>query len=429
MIAIMPFRNRKRVAFFSLFISLLTILIISLLLFYFYLTADRSHLTYDQAKKNIHRLVILAAQIPNSDLDTVIHFQDQDWLHIRIRPDLSDGISTVAAGDTNGLDTLLQTQERHINMAIPLQDNQYLLIQGHHPINMWRNMGFFIAALGIVGLLLIFCFTVVRYLNVPFKQFAKAAERFGRDLQPAPIAEQGPEDVVQVAKAFNSMQRQIRRLLDDRTHMLAAISHDLRTPITRLKLRAEMMSDEKQYEKIVADLDEMEQMINSIMRFARYSLDDEERQTFNMTVLVESICSDMVDMGKDVKFDENAVSVSFNGRMLAIKRAIQNIIENAIKYGQSCEVSLAMDKDYINIIVQDHGPGIAEEHKERVFDPFYRVNNARTPTIPGTGLGLTSARDIIRSQSGEIELHNRNGLQVIIKLPIDTSLGNATVTK
>ena len=220
-----------------------------------------------------------------------------------------------------------------------------------------------------------------------------------------------------MAKAFNAMQARIRRLIDDRTQTLAAVSHDLKTPITRLRLRAEFVGDGDLRRMIDGDLGEMERMINSTLAFLR-GASSEESRTIDIGSVLRTICDQAADAGQDVVLSGNE-RAALVCKPLAIKRAFSNLIDNAIKYGNRARVSLSVGPRELVVTIEDDGPGIAECEQERVFDPFYRIEGSRSRETGGTGLGLALARTVVRTHGGEITLHNREdgGLRVVVCLP------------
>lgn len=261
-------------------------------------------------------------------------------------------------------------------------------------------------------------FLSVRALTSPLGALSHAAERLGVDMTSPPLPETGPREVRQAARAFNGMQSRIKKLISDRTQMLAAISHDLRTPITRLRLRAEFVEDDEQRAKIMADLSEMEAMITSVLAFIREDTQKEEARTVDLTALVGTICDDMADAGADVRL-ESAPAMPALCRPLALKRALTNLLDNAAKYGGRARVSLAKQEGHLRIDIDDDGQGIPDHLRENVFSPFYRIESSRNRGTGGTGLGLTVARSVISAHGGDIELHNRpgGGLRVSVRLP------------
>ena len=191
------------------------------------------------------------------------------------------------------------------------------------------------------------------------------------------MALQGSREMKEAIAAFNQMQSRIKRLVSDRTQMLAAISHDLRTPITRLQLRAEYISDEKQYNKSLDDLKEMETMISSILSFSRDYASTEPIELFDMNALLATMCDDFTDTGKPATYNCHDKRITIKARLIPIKRALTNLIENAIKYGESANISLIPQDELLQIKIEDAGPGIAEHQMDKVFDPFYRIDPAK----------------------------------------------------
>ncbi len=259
---------------------------------------------------------------------------------------------------------------------------------------------------------------VAHRVSRPMRRLAFAAEAFGRGEEVKPLPEEGPIDIRRTAEAFNRMQERLRRFVSDRTGMLAAIGHDLRTPITTLRLRAEFVADPDERDKILMTLDEMQAMTEATLAFAREEATGEPTRVVDLAALTESVCSDLADLGWDVTFAESG-KVPYRCRPAAIRRALRNLIENAVRYGGCARVSLALAKDSFEIAIEDNGPGIPEEEFERVFAPFFRLEGSRSRTTGGVGLGLSIARTIVRGHGGDIELINLRGrgLRAIIRLP------------
>jgi two-component system, OmpR family, sensor kinase len=259
----------------------------------------------------------------------------------------------------------------------------------------------------------------VRSLTAPLRILARAAERLGVDMRAPPLPENGPREVRNAARAFNGMQERIRRLVADRTQTLAAVSHDLRTPITRLRLRTDFVEDEEQRQKMLRDLDDMEAMISSTLTFLGEEARTAETRVVDIAAMLDTICDEMADSGLDVQFESEARPVLMRCRPLALKRAFMNLIDNAVKYGGKARVSLNAAPAELQINTEDAGPGIPECEQERAFSPFYRIESSRNRETGGTGLGLTVALSAIRSHGGEIDLTNlpQRGFRVSVKLP------------
>jgi signal transduction histidine kinase len=268
----------------------------------------------------------------------------------------------------------------------------------------------------IIGLI---AFWGVRRAIVPLSVFASAAERLGVDVNAAPLDEGGPSEVKRAAHAFNTMQTRLQRFIQDRTQMLAAISHDLRTPITRLRLRAEFVDDDSQRRKMLNDLDEMEAMISATLVFARDDAANETATEVDAAAIVASLCADQAASGRDVIYS-GPDSLGLVARPLAFKRAINNFVDNAVKYGNRAVVIMVPHENDVSIYIDDDGPGIPVSDMERVFAPFIRLERSRSRETGGTGLGLTIARNAVRSMGGDVYLSNRpeGGLRVTISLPI-----------
>jgi signal transduction histidine kinase len=225
--------------------------------------------------------------------------------------------------------------------------------------------------------------------------------------------------VRRATRAFNTMQTRVKRYIQDRTQMLAAISHDLRTPITRLRLRAEFVDDDEQRGKMMNDLNEMEAMIAETLVFARDDAANEPASHIDVAAVVANLCGELRFSGREVTYT-GLDSFEFLTRPLAFKRAINNLVDNALKYGRTAHVTLAPTASELRIYVDDTGSGIPLHEMDRVFQPFVRLETSRSRETGGAGLGLTIARNAIRSMGGDVELANRpeGGLRVTVILPI-----------
>jgi signal transduction histidine kinase len=258
-----------------------------------------------------------------------------------------------------------------------------------------------------------------RKLAAPIRHFADAAERLGVDTTMPPLAERGPHELRTAIRAFNRMQERLRRFVDDRTQMLAAMSHDLRTPLNRMRLRAEFIEDAEQQRKMFADLEAMNAMIDTTLAFARDDACREPRKLVDLGILVEDVCEDVADAGGNASFS-GPHGVNVRCRPTAVSRAVANLIENAVKYAGAARVRVMPENDHVVIAVEDDGPGVPVEQQERVFAPFYRLEPSRNPDTGGVGLGLSVARTIAREHGGDIVLANRpgGGLCARLELPI-----------
>ena len=312
----------------------------------------------------------------------------------------------------------------HFIVKIALQKNDWIGFE-HIPLikheqgltTSWR---LFLTLAVLLLIVLTLSLLAVRWLTQPLAFLAEAAEQLGRDIKHAPLPEKGPREVRRAAYAFNTMQRRLRRYLEDRTRILIAISHDLKTPITRLRLRVEQLDDEKIRASFLKDLDEMQTMTAATLDFMRGLENQEDIQLLDISALLDSLQADYEDMGILVTIQEGAPIPPYPARPLALKRCLVNIIDNAHKYATHIVVTLKTQPKQLHIIITDEGPGIPEEVLGMVFEPFYRVETSRNRATGGTGLGLSIARNIARAHGGDITLRNRHnkGLAVMLSLPL-----------
>jgi signal transduction histidine kinase len=261
---------------------------------------------------------------------------------------------------------------------------------------------------------------MARRIVAPIREFAGVAERLGLDLTAPPLAVRGPQELRSTIRAVNRMQHRLQRFLEDRTQMLAAISHDLRAPLARLRLRAELVGDGEQQRKMFDDLDSMNAMIESTLAFARDDARQEPRTLVNLGVLVGDVCEDAGDSGDKVAYTgQRGIDVSC--RPSLVRRAVANLVDNAVKYGGGARVKLVHDIERVVIVIDDDGPGIPPDEHEKVFAPFYRREPARDPAKAGVGLGLSIARTVAREHGGDVTLRNRDGggLSVRVELPTE----------
>lgn len=259
---------------------------------------------------------------------------------------------------------------------------------------------------------------LVRWLTRPLTGFAAASKDLYRSRAAAFVPEDGPREVRALAVAFNEMQRRIGRLIDDRSQALAAVSHDLKTPITRLRFRLEDVADPDARTAIAADLDEMERMLDQTLAYLRGDRADEEFRPVDLVAILETIVDDAQDRGHAVAL-ARADHVSLSGRRLALKRAFGNLVDNAIKYGRDAQVTVEDQAETVLVRIRDHGPGIAPEHVERALAPFVRLEPSRNQETGGFGLGLTIAQAIVEGHGGQLTLSNHaaGGLVVSVSLP------------
>ncbi|MBB3610624.1 HAMP domain-containing sensor histidine kinase [Rhizobium sp. BK602] len=275
-----------------------------------------------------------------------------------------------------------------------------------------------ITSLGMTALILslIGVFIASRIAR-PLRRLAVSAEALGRGENLPPLPEEGPDDIRRTAEAFNRMQERLHRFVDDRTRMLAAIGHDLRTPLTSLRLRAEFVKDADIQQKMLSTIDELQSMTEAAISFARGESTAEETRAIELEALVGSICDDLADLGLPVEYIEGP-KTTYRCRPDGLRRAVRNLAENAARYGGHAKVYIRHSATTIDIVVEDNGPGIPEGMREKVFAPFFRLEASRSRDTGGVGLGLSIARAIARQHGGDIQLTpNDPGLKAIISLP------------
>lgn len=243
--------------------------------------------------------------------------------------------------------------------------------------------------------------------RIPLENFMKAAERLGLDLNAQPVSEFGPAIVRSTAQAINTMQERITDLIRERTQMIAAISHDLRTPITRLKLRAQFIEDPNLYQKMIQDLDEMEAMVAETLNFASDENKREKKVWLDLNALLQTLCSDMQDTGFSVEYTNPEIRLPLFGRPISLKRAFTNLIHNGVKYGDHVQVSIHKDQTNLSVFIEDEGPGLNDDQIKQVFEPFYRAESSRSRQTGGIGLGLAVVQDIICAHHGTVTLKRR----------------------
>lgn len=257
--------------------------------------------------------------------------------------------------------------------------------------------------------------------SAPLSLFAAASERLGRDLDAPPLPEQGPEEVARAARAFNEMQARLQRMVRQRTQMLAAMSHDLRTPLTRLRLRAELMDDPAQQEKALADLGQIEELIATSLEFARDAFTGEAPARLDVAALVKTICDEAGDAGGRVDY-HGPERAPFTARPMALRRALANLVDNAMRYGERVDVSLILQRkgedDRADVVVEDDGPGLPDGELGKVGEPFYRPDASRSREGGGAGLGLAIVRAVAAAHGGSITLANRptGGLRATLSI-------------
>lgn len=269
-----------------------------------------------------------------------------------------------------------------------------------------------------LGTVTLLAYVVARMSTRPLKRLAQAAKDLGNDINHPPLKLTGASEIRQASAAFNAMQARIRQHIFQRTQMLAAITHDLQTPLTRLRLRLEKVRDDELQQRLVGDLSAMQEMVREGLDLARSMDTTETMQALDLDSLLGSVCCDATDAGQQVEI-KGSVNRALMGRPMALRRCLVNLIDNAVKYGTRAIVSVESAGGQARIRIRDNGPGIAPDELARVFEPFYRIETSRSRESGGTGLGLTIARNIAEQHGGSITLanHPAGGLEVTLTLP------------
>jgi signal transduction histidine kinase len=303
-------------------------------------------------------------------------------------------------------------------VAVKLKDGAVMRLAVDAPpvADASRGFGpFYLAllALAVAALALV----VARMAAAPINAFGDAARELGGDLNRAPLPESGPTEVREAARAFNTMQKRLQRGLTERTQMLSAITHDLQTPLTRLRLRLEKVADEDLRSRLLADLAAMQSLIREGLELARSAETTEPFAVIDIDSLLESLVEDAIEVGGHIRM-AGGCRADVRARPLALRRCLSNLIENALKYGGRVEVAAGRLRDLIVVTVRDHGPGIPEADLEVVFDPFVRLEPSRSRETGGAGLGLAIARTLAEKCNATLALrnHSAGGLEAAVTL-------------
>ncbi|MGX5850127.1 ATP-binding protein [Mesorhizobium sp. PL10] len=271
----------------------------------------------------------------------------------------------------------------------------------------------------IAGLVVIMSIWSLRRLTAPYRMMETAVNRIGTDLKSPPIAETGSREIRAAAKAVNAMQVRLRDYVEDREHLAAALAHDLRTPLTRMRLRLELLRKSTAREALAHDLADIESIASSVIDFATFEVTEEKSERIDFWSLVESIA----DGFEDVSFDHDGArprGMICMARPVALKRCVNNLVQNAVTYGKKAHLSLRQSDGTITLVIRDEGPGIPQAQLDQVFGSFVRLEQSRNRQTGGLGLGLTIARNIARAAGGEVNLSNHpgGGLLTELSLPL-----------
>ncbi len=307
------------------------------------------------------------------------------------------------------------------NVAVKLENDQWLNISlplPDYPSELW-SPALMPVGLFTFGLILISGWTVRRILK-PLTDVTRAAREFAQNIDAPHINPGSSPEAQAVAEAFNEMQRKIKAIIRSRTEMMGAISHDFRTPLTLIKLRAEGLSESKDRDRLLDSIGRMEVIIDESLLFAKQTYGGEAKRKIDVAALLQSICDDLTEAGHNVAFLTPPVRVVTMGNPVALRRVFTNLLDNALKYGGDVQATVEADKCYALVKIIDDGPGISTEELDRVFDPFYRCDHARTENATGSGLGLSLVKSVVEDHGGEIYLENKmpTGFVVNVQLKV-----------
>ncbi|HKU13647.1 MAG TPA: ATP-binding protein [Steroidobacteraceae bacterium] len=310
-------------------------------------------------------------------------------------------------------------RDRMFDLLVTLPDGDLVTFRTFSPRGTPPFPGHFIIELGLLTLMLsIVLYAMTRTITRPLGDLAAAADAVGRGTTIAPLKERGARELKRATRAFNAMQERLNRYLDSRTRVLAAMSHDLRTPITRLRLRVESIEDEALRARCIDDLNEMTSMVRNALGIFRGMNDEEPAVPVDINALLQELQQRYAEVSSSVAVEGRAAA-PINGKPLALKRCLGNLVDNALQYGQHATLAVTDGADELTIRVLDDGPGIPPQEIERVFEPFYRLESSRNRATGGTGLGLSIARDVAQAHGGSLALANRSegGLEARLVLP------------
>ncbi len=305
-----------------------------------------------------------------------------------------------------------------MKLSIALANGQWLNVSTRfeRPPLQWPWISFVSFGMTAAVILVVMCWFLLTRLTGPLRRVSQAADRLGRgeDVKPIPLI--GPAEVRNLTSTFNRMQDRLTRFIADRTQLLAALGHDLRSPLTALRVRAEMVEEDETRDGLISSIEEMQEMVDATLAYARGMASVENYEAVDLGTYLARLRSDMMD-----SFTlEGNNSIAVRLRPQSLRRALRNIIENAQRYGGTANVTFGQNTEYAFVTVTDSGPGIPESELQQVFEPFFRLEKSRSRETGGTGLGLTIARTILRAQGGDVTLSNRSagGLEALVTLPL-----------
>lgn len=350
---------------------------------------------------------LAVSSLPRVSADSVRDARMEERLREALGLNTASDVRVARRGrpSLNLMSALHPRQQERFAVAVPIAHGQWLNGEFYWPVGESLVPGIVFAA-GISGILLVLLsMWIAHRLALPLRDLATAAERLEHGKAISPLRAQGSSTLQSTVVAFNQMAQRLVPLVDSQRTVLASVGHDLRTPITSLRLKSEFIDDAALRHSFAGSLDELQHLTEAALKVARDGVSDEPARRMNIAALVESVCADLADSGADVTY-ELPDALEENCRPHELRRAIRNLVENALKYGGCAHVVVSSEQDWVRIDVLDRGPGLSAEMLESVFLPFVRGHN---PDRPGHGLGLTISRAIARAHGGDVSIANREG--------------------
>ncbi|MBN2689540.1 MAG: ATP-binding protein [Gammaproteobacteria bacterium] len=414
----------------AFFVAILLIAHLILFAYYFDFHHENHKKIHSNVAQEVVNIIRVATFSPKRTIKPAIDAIKNPYLNVDLTDNPKFSPRYYGSNFTENIDlqkirgdlTKYAAQEpQFITMSYLLDNGEWLNVKATlHPQIV--TIRWILLAFEIINFLVILTYLlIIQHFRRPLLRLKTVAEKISIDSEPTMLPVAGPQIVQDLIISINKMQQRISNLLDQRKLTLAAMSHDLRTPITRLKLKADLIEDENKRSKFINDLNEIEEMINdTIMLTKQNYLAGQRMSMLDIVSLVKSICDDATDMEKPVNFSSSEQHQRIIGNPVTLKRAITNIINNSIKYGKTAHVNIRNKEQNVIITIEDEGPGLPEQELEKIFDPFYRLEPSRSKMTGGTGLGLAIAKSIVSNHNGTIEVANRDhgGLKIDIILPL-----------
>ena len=395
----------------------------------YFVTLNREFITVDPLPIDAQKRLVIERFSRALDANTsiqgevAISFADPQTLHVFNNRTLLKDLPSFWDSHTQ----LLQLYNPPVLiLQVPITNDEWLYVATVIPntlmVSVFQDRMLNMFGMVLLALLLVLTALKVREITQPFANLAKAAANFGRDLTPVPLPEKGSREVLATIHAFNQMQNNIRQNMNDRKALFSGISHDLKTPLTRLRLRAAMMDDDQEREAFEHDLDYLDLMVKGALQTLRETDIHENADRVNLLELIEAISSTYKNIDQPIAIEVRELKETpvIVGKPLALRRCLENLIDNAIRYGQQADIAIQSDTRQIQIIITDHGPGVPPDKLKDLFQPYFRLPHGQEKNPDGNGLGLMIARHQARTHGGELELGNadRGGLEATITFPI-----------